>query len=70
MIANRISKTPVLAIEIDGATFHKKNSVQGERDRMKDEILEKYGIDAIRFSTKGGNEREMLSEKLRAYMVS
>jgi superfamily I DNA and/or RNA helicase len=70
LIANRISKTPVLAIEIDGATFHKKNSVQGERDRMKDEILEKYGIDAVRFSTKGSNEREMLSEKLRAYMVS
>ena len=70
LITNRISKTPVLAIEIDGATFHKKDSVQGERDRMKDEILKEYGIEAIRFSTKGSNERETLSNKLKAYMES
>lgn len=70
LITNRISKMPVLAIEIDGANFHKKGSVQGERDRMKDEILKEYGIDAIRFSTKGSNERETLSNKLKAYMVS
>ena len=70
LITNRISKTPVLAIEIDGATFHKKDSVQGERDRMKDEILKEYGIEAIRFSTKGSNERETLSNKLKAYMAS
>jgi hypothetical protein len=70
LITNRISKMPVLAIEIDGAAFHKKDSVQGVRDRMKDEILKEYGIDAIRFSTKGSNERETLSNKLKAYMAS
>lgn len=70
LITNRISKTPVLAIEIDGANFHKQKSVQAERDRMKDCILERYGIDYVRFSTKGSNERETLSNKLKAYMVS
>lgn len=70
LITNRISKTPVLAIEIDGANFHKQESVQTERDRMKDCILERYGIDYVRFSTKGSNEREQLESKLNAYMVN
>ncbi|WP_405328832.1 AAA domain-containing protein [Fibrobacter sp.] len=70
LITNRISKTPVLAIEIDGANFHKQESVQAERDRMKDCILERYGIDYLRFSTKGRNEREQLESKMKAYMVN
>lgn len=70
LITNRISKTPVLAIEIDGANFHKQESVQAERDRMKDCILERYGIDYVRFSTKGSYEREQLESKLKAYMVN
>lgn len=70
LITNRISKTPVWAIEIDGANFHKQESVQAERDRMKDCILERYGIDYVRFSTKGSNEREQLESKLKAYMVN
>ena len=70
LITNRITKTPVLAIEIDGANFHKQESVQAERDHMKDCILEQYGIDHIRFSTKGSNEREQLESKLKPYIVS
>lgn len=70
LITNRISKTPILAIEVDGANFHKQESVQAERDRMKDCILEQYGIDYIRFSTKGSNEREQLTSKMQAYIVS
>lgn len=69
LITNRITKTPVLAIEVDGANFHKQESVQAERDRMKDCILEQYGIDCIRFSTKGSNERDQLKGKLQAYIV-
>ena len=68
LITNRITKTPVLAIEIDGANFHKQESVQAERDRMKNYILEQYGIDCIRFSTKGSNEHEQLVGKLQAYI--
>ena len=70
LITNSISKTPVLAIEIDGANFHKQESVQAERDRMKDYILERYGIDCVRFSTKGSNERERLESKMKAYMAN
>ena len=70
LITNRITKTPVLAIEIDGANFHKQESVQAERDRMKDCILERYGIDCVRFSTKGSNERERLESKMKAYMAN
>lgn len=70
LITNRISKTPVLAIEVDGANFHKQESVQAERDHMKNTILELYGIDYIRFSTKGNNERKQLEDKLKSYIVS
>lgn len=46
-----ISKKPLLCIEVDGATYHEKD-VQSHRDIMKDDILKKYGIPIVRFSTK------------------
>lgn len=35
IIYNRISKKPVLAIEVDGYRFHKNNTIQQARDAMK-----------------------------------
>ena len=69
LITNRITKSPVLAVEIDGASFHKADSVQGTRDRMKNAILERYGIDYIRFSTKGNGEEEKLREKVKGFRI-
>lgn len=67
-ITNRITKQPVLAVEIDGANFHKADSVQGIRDRMKNRIFECYGIDYVRFTTKGSGEEGILKSKLKGYM--
>jgi len=64
LIYNRVSKMPVLAIEVDGYWFHKEGTRQAERDRMKDHILELYNIPLIRFVTNGSGERTLLSEKL------
>lgn len=64
LIYNRVSKQPVLAIEVDGFRYHKKGTKQAERDEIKNHILEVYHLPLIRFSTNGSNEAEQLSKKL------
>lgn len=64
LIYNRVTKRPVLAIEVDGYAFHKEGTRQSERDKLKDHILEVYGIPLLRFSTVGSGETEKLSAKL------
>jgi len=64
LIFNKFNKTPVLAIEVDGAAFHKEGSKQTERDKMKDEIFEKYGLPLLRFRTDESREQQRLKEIL------
>lgn len=65
LIYNRISKKPVLSIEVDGFHYHKKGTIQSERDKKKDHILELYGIPLLRFVTNGSGEKEKLISKLK-----
>ena len=60
LIYNRISKKPVLAIEVDGYEFHKKDTVQASRDLLKDHIMDLYEIPLLRFKTNGCGEREKI----------
>ncbi|MBR2741717.1 AAA family ATPase [Candidatus Saccharibacteria bacterium] len=64
LIYNRITKQPLLAIEVDGYAFHKQGTEQSRRDLKKDAILKKYNIPIIRFSTTGSQEKERLHVKL------
>ena len=64
LIYNKVSKKPILAIEVDGFHYHKKGTRQAERDKLKNHILEVYQIPLIRFSTNGSREKEKLSMKL------
>lgn len=64
LIYNRISKKPVLAIEVDGFHYHKPGTKQYERDRMKDHILQLYGIPLLRLSTNGSCEIEKIKKAL------
>lgn len=64
LIYNRVSKQPILAIEVDGYQYHKEGTAQAERDRLKNYILEQYKIPLIRFATNGSNESKLLSDKL------
>lgn len=64
LIYNKLGKTPVLAIEVDGFEFHKEGTPQAKRDKMKDKILEKYHFPIIRFGTNQSNEKEKLINKL------
>ena len=60
LLYNRISKKPMLAIEVDGYEYHKKDTVQASRDLLKNHILELYEIPLLRFLTNGSGEREMI----------
>jgi len=64
LIYNKLGKTPVLAIEVDGYHFHKEDTAQAERDKIKDSILHKYNIPMLRLSTTGSQEARKLEEAL------
>lgn len=64
LIFDKCGKTPRLAIEVDGTLFHKDGSRQSKRDKMKEDIFEKYGLPLIRFKTNESNERSRLVFKL------
>ena len=60
VIYKTMDNSPFLAIEVDGYEYHKEWTKQAERDQLKDEILQKYGIPLLRFKTNGSNEKEIL----------
>lgn len=64
LIYNRISKKPVLAVEVDGYEYHKADTEQVSRDSLKDHILDLYKIPLLRFKTNGSREKEKLMKKL------
>ncbi len=68
LIYNRISKKPVVAIEVDGYNYHGKDTVQAARDRQKDHIMELYEIPLLRFMTNGSGEKEQIEEMLEKLM--
>lgn len=65
LIYNKLGENPVLAVEVDGYEYHKIERRQTERDVMKNEILEKYNIPLLRFSTTASGEKESLIECLK-----
>ncbi|MDF2857764.1 MAG: hypothetical protein K0Q87_3615 [Neobacillus sp.] len=70
LIYNQISKRPVLAIEVDGFHYHKSGTLQYARDRMKDHILNLYGIPLLRFATNGSEEIAQIERALDEYEKS
>ena len=64
LIINRVSKQPLLAIETDGFSFHNEKTKQFQRDRLKDHILEIYGLTLLRLSTIGHSEEQRIVETL------
>lgn len=64
LLYNRIGKTPVLAIEVDGYEYHKEDTVQASRDLLKNHIMELYEIPLLRFKTNGSGEKEKIVEML------
>lgn len=66
ILFNRVSKEPLLAIETDGYHFHQPGSRQGQRDVMKNHILDICGLPLLRLSTVGHSEEQRIVEALRS----
>ena len=64
LIFDTIDKSSRLVIEVDGAKYHQSGTRQSERDALKNEILNKYGLPLLRFRTDGSDERKQLIEVL------
>lgn len=63
-------KSCILAIEVDGFAFHENSPRQQKRDRMKDEVLQKYEIPLLRLQTNGSGEAEKIRTALRNNRIS
>lgn len=57
-------RTPKFCIEVDGFAFHANNPKQLLKDRMKDSIFRKYGLDLIRLNTDEGGNIEKIKEEI------
>lgn len=64
LIYDTVSHKAKLAIEVDGTQYHKGESAQGQRDRIKDSILETIGLPLLRLSTAGSGEKEKIAQAL------
>ena len=64
LIYNKISKIPLLAVEVDGYKYHKEDNKQKERDILKNNILSKYNIPLIRLTTNSSREENIIRSKL------
>ena len=64
LIYNKISKIPLLAVEVDKYKYHKEDNKQKERDILKNNILSKYNIPLIRLTTNGSREESIIRSKL------
>ena len=62
----KLDKYCVLVIEVDGFAYHENNPEQLEKDRMKDNILNKYGISILRLPTNGSGESEKIKRILKS----
>ena len=69
LLYNKIDKSPVLAIEVDGVAFH-ENALQQERDNKKNHILELIGLPLLRLSTDGHQEEAKIIKRLSDAMGS
>ena len=51
LLYNSITKKPLMTIDVDGWKYHNLSEVQQSRDKLKDDILKKYGLKPYRIST-------------------
>lgn len=65
LLFNKMDKSPVMAIEVDGTKYHAEGSRQAERDTMKNSILTKCGIPILRIRTNESGEQKRIIAMLR-----
>ena len=68
LIYNKITKKPLLAIEVDGYEYHKEGTAQAERDKLKNNIMNTCHIKLLRFKTNGSGEKEKIISTLETLL--
>ncbi|MDE6408425.1 MAG: DUF2726 domain-containing protein, partial [Anaeroplasmataceae bacterium] len=64
VLFNKYDKKPLLAIEVDGVSYHEQNSKQAMHDRIKDKCLNDSILPLLRLKTNGSNEKHIITDKL------
>lgn len=64
LIYNRLTRKPLIALEVDGWSYHQGSTTQRYRDGLKDQILTKYALTPLRLSTTDYVTAETLAETL------
>ena len=69
LLFSRMDKSPVLAVEVDGAAFHAAGSVQSIRDEKKNRIFALSGISLLRLRTDSSGEKEKIRSALEKALL-
>lgn len=69
LIYNKMSRKPLLVIEVDGVSFHEQQKEQLQRDAVKNSILDKAHIKILRLKTNESNEEERIKNALASIML-
>lgn len=64
LIHDKMDKTCILVIEVDGFSSHENKPKHLKHDKLKNSILEKYKIPLLRLKTNGSGEREKIENAL------
>ena len=64
LLFNTMNRAPLLAIEIDGTSFHAPGTAQANRDTIKDHVMEKIHIPLLRIKTNESGERARIEAAL------
>ena len=65
LLFNKMDKSPVIVIEVDGTKYHAEGSRQAERDAMKNSVLQKCGIPILRIRTNESGESSRIIALLK-----
>jgi hypothetical protein len=68
LIYSNFGKQPVLVIEVDWVEYHENNSKQILRDKLKNNILEKYNIPYLRLKTNWSWEEQKIISQLESFI--
>lgn len=70
LLFSTMNRAPLLAIEIDGTSFHTPGSAQAQRDVIKDRVMDKLHIPMLRIRTDESSERTRIEAALLAAIAS
>jgi hypothetical protein len=65
LLFNKMDKSPVMAIEVDGTKYHAEGSRQSERDALKNSVLKKCNIPILRIRTNESGESSRIIALLK-----